>query len=98
MARQNQRVTEAIMDRITNESTYDAKVIKSIKNLKAYHSISSITGAIHRYYESRRRIVIEDLPERQDKSNYQKKKRKYRARQQRVCCWYPPYMGKFLEG
>ena len=42
-------------------------------------------GAIHRYYESRRRIVIEDLPERQDKSNFQKKKRKYRARQQRVC-------------
>lgn len=70
VARQNQRVTEAIMERITNESTmFDPKVIKR---------------AIHRYYESRRRIVIEDLPERQDKSNFQKKKRKYRARQQRM--------------
>ncbi|XP_065919235.1 uncharacterized protein [Dysidea avara] len=70
VARQNQRVTEAIMERITTESNiYDSKVIKR---------------AIHRYYESRRRIVIEDLPERQDKSNFQKKKRKYRARQQRM--------------
>ena len=90
VARQNQRVTEAIMERISNESgVYDPKVIKSKKKLViADCSISSIIGAIHRYYESRRRIVIEDLPERQDKSNYQKKKRKYRARQQRVCCWY----------
>ena len=88
MARQNQRVTEAIMERITNESQiYDTKVVKS----KEFVSITKLVyniftaGAIHRYYESRRRIVIEDLPERQDKSNYQKKKRKYRARQQRVC-------------
>ena len=78
------------MERITNESTmYDPKVIKR----KHYFGNTTITqtlilysiGAVHRYYESRRRIVIEDLPERQDKSNYQKKKRKYRARQQRVC-------------
>ena len=87
VARQNQRVTEAIMERITNESQmYDTKVIKS-KQICHYSKFNSTftIGAIHRYYESRRRIVIEDLPERQDKSNYQKKKRKYRARQQRVC-------------
>ena len=31
VARQNQRVTEAIMERITNETTvYDPKVIKSL--------------------------------------------------------------------
>ena len=43
-----------------------------------------ITGAVHRYYESRRRIGIEELPDRQEKAAEQKKKRKYRARQQRV--------------
>ena len=42
------------------------------------------TGAVHRYYESRRRIGIEELPDRQEKALEQKKKRKYRARQQRV--------------
>ena len=43
-----------------------------------------ISGAVHRYYESRRRIGIEELPDRQEKAAEQKKKRKYRARQQRV--------------
>lgn len=41
-------------------------------------------GAVHRYYESRRRIGIEELPDRQEKAAEQKKRRKYRARQQRV--------------
>ena len=43
-----------------------------------------IIGAVHRYYESRRRIGIEELPERQGKAAEQKKRRKHRARQQRV--------------
>lgn len=42
------------------------------------------SGASHRYYESRRRIGIEELPEHKDKAAIQKKRRKYRARQQRV--------------
>lgn len=89
VARQNQRVTEAIMERITNESTmFDPKVIKSKRIVFVAKPPTLHAGAIHRYYESRRRIVIEDLPERQDKSNFQKKKRKYRARQQRVCCLF----------
>lgn len=46
--------------------------------------IFCLLGAVHRYYESRRRIGIEELPDRQEKAAEQKKRRKYRARQQRV--------------
>ena len=46
--------------------------------------MKDIKRAAHRYYESRRRLGIEDLPDRQEKAAEQRKKRKYRARQQRA--------------
>ena len=48
------------------------------------YSAKDIKRSVHRYYESRRRLGIEDLPDRQGKAAEQKKKRKYRARQQRA--------------
>ena len=48
------------------------------------YSVKDIKRAAHRYYESRRRLGIEDLPDRQEKAAEQRKKRKYRARQQRA--------------
>lgn len=47
------------------------------------YTIKDIKRAVHRYYESRRRLGIEELPDRQEKAAEQRKKRKYRARQQR---------------
>jgi hypothetical protein len=65
----NQRITDALVERIIQDHiNYDSKDIKR---------------AAHRYYESRRRIGIEDMPEHKEKAALQKKKRKYRARQQR---------------
>ncbi|CAI8036165.1 hypothetical protein GBAR_LOCUS20288 [Geodia barretti] len=67
----NQRVTDSLIDNVYNDTggAYTAKDIKR---------------ATHRYYESRRRLGIEDMPERQEKAAEQRKKRKYRARQQRA--------------
>ena len=46
--------------------------------------LQDIKRATHRYYESRRRLGIEEMPDRQEKAAEQRKKRKYRARQQRA--------------
>ena len=48
----NQRVTDSLIDNVYNDTggAYTAKDIKR---------------ATHRYYESRRRLGIEDMPERQ---------------------------------
>ncbi len=46
--------------------------------------IKDIKRSAHRYYESRRRLGIEELPDRQGKAAEQRKRRKYRARQQRA--------------
>jgi hypothetical protein len=67
----NQQVTDALIDQVYT----DSGGIFTVKDIKR---------AVHRYYESRRRIGIEELPDRQEKAAEQKKKRKYRARQQRV--------------
>ena len=66
----NQRVTDCLIDTVNEETSgvYSAKDIKR---------------AVHRYYESRRRLGIEEQPDRQEKAAEQKKRRKYRARQQR---------------
>jgi len=48
------------------------------------YTIKDIKRSAHRYYESRRRLGIEDLPDRQMKAAEQRKRRKYRARQQRT--------------
>lgn len=66
----NQRVTDALIDQVYS----DAGGLYTIKDIKR---------AVHRYYESRRRLGIEELPDRQEKAAEQRKKRKYRARQQR---------------
>lgn len=67
----NQRVTDTLIDTVFTDTNggYTAKDIKR---------------SVHRYYESRRRLGIEELPDRQGKAAEQKKKRKYRARQQRA--------------
>ena len=67
----NQRVTDSLIDTVYN----DANGAYSVKDIKR---------AAHRYYESRRRLGIEDLPDHQEKAAEQRKKRKYRARQQRA--------------
>jgi hypothetical protein len=67
----NQQVTDALIDQVYT----DSGGIFTVKDIKR---------AVHRYYESRRRIGIEELPDRQEKAAEQKKKRKYRARQQRA--------------
>lgn len=66
----NQRVTDALIDSVYNDTG-------------GLYSVKEIKRAVHRYYESRRRLGIEELPERQEKAAEQRKKRKYRARQQR---------------
>ncbi|KAL5509108.1 hypothetical protein EMCRGX_G004397 [Ephydatia muelleri] len=66
----NQRATDALIDQVYS----DAGGLYTIKDIKR---------AVHRYYESRRRLGIEELPDRQEKAAEQRKKRKYRARQQR---------------
>jgi hypothetical protein len=67
----NQRVTDTLIDTVYSDTggAYSAKDIKR---------------ATHRYYESRRRLGIEEMPDRQEKAAEQRKKRKYRARQQRA--------------
>ena len=67
----NQRVTDSLIDTVYNDSN-------------GAYSVKDIKRAAHRYYESRRRLGIEDLPDRQEKAAEQRKKRKYRARQQRA--------------
>ncbi len=47
------------------------------------YSAKDIKRSVHRYYESRRRLGIEELPDRQGKAAEQKRRRKHRARQQR---------------
>ena len=67
----NQRVTDSLIDTVYNDAN-------------GGYSVKDIKRAAHRYYESRRRLGIEDLPDRQEKAAEQRKKRKYRARQQRA--------------
>lgn len=72
-------------------------------NVRHYYSKSPVytrLGAVHRYYESRRRIGIEELPDRQEKAAEQKKRRKYRARQQRVRlrCYYTIILSCYCIG
>ena len=67
----NQRVTDALIDNVYNDTS-------------AAYTVKDIKRAAHRYYESRRRVGIEDLPDRQEKAAENRKKRKYRARQQRA--------------
>lgn len=66
----NQRVTDTLIDRVFTDTN-------------GAYSARDIKRAAHRYYESRRRLGIEEMPDRQEKAAEQKKKRKYRARQQR---------------
>ena len=47
------------------------------------YSAKHIKRSVHRYYESRRGLGIEELPDRQGKAAEQKRRRKHRARQQR---------------
>ena len=63
-------MTDALIDSVYNDTS-------------AVYTVKEIKRAVHRYYESRRRLGIEELPERQEKAAEQRKKRKYRARQQR---------------
>ena len=66
----NQRVTDSLIDSVYNETN-------------GIYTVKDIKRAAHRYYESRRRLGIEEQPDRQEKAAEQKKRRKYRARQQR---------------
>ena len=66
----NQRVTDSLIDTVYNETN-------------GVYTVKDIKRAAHRYYESRRRLGIEEMPDRQEKAAEQKKRRKYRARQQR---------------
>jgi hypothetical protein len=67
----NQRVTDTLIDTVYSDTG-------------AVYSAKDIKRATHRYYESRRRLGIEEMPDRQEKAAEQRKKRKYRARQQRA--------------
>ena len=79
----NQRVTDTLIDHVFADNN-------------GVFSIKDIKRSAHRYYESRRRLGIEDLPDRQVKAAEQRKRRKYRARQQRTYDRLGKVMGRVI--